>query len=198
MVLKSKRGGLPWLKPGVFLGSLTPLFILGTGAATGALGANPISTALNQLGFVAMIFLIASLGCTPMKIVFGWKWPLLLRKQLGLWGCFYASLHLLTYAGLDQLFDFPTILGDVTKRPFIIIGFAAFLMLVPLAVTSNARAVKSLGRNWGRLHRLTYIISPFVVVHFFMRMKADISQPVVYGAIVVFLLGVRVIDRVRS
>jgi methionine sulfoxide reductase heme-binding subunit len=181
----------PWLKPGVFAGCCVPTFYLGYAAALGRLGANPISTALNQFGLVGLAILIASLACTPLRIAFNWKWPLQLRKMLGLFGFYYICLHFLTYAGLDQLFDLSTIFEDITERPFIIVGFTAFLLLIPLAVTSTPSMAKRLGKNWQRLHRLAYVIVPLGVIHFIMRMKSDITQPLVYGAVVAALLGAR-------
>lgn len=183
---------MKWLKQGVFIGGLVPLVVIIRAGATGSLGANPISTMLNQFGYVAMIFLIASLSCTPIKVRTGWTWPLRLRKMLGLFGFYYASLHLLTYVGLDQLFDFETIVEDITARPFIIVGAVAFTLLIPLAATSRPRSVRRLGKNWARLHALVYVIAPLVIVHFYMRMKADVTQPVIYGVIVGILLLMRI------
>lgn len=189
---------LSWLVPAVVCGGLTPLFALIILAARGDLGANPIATALNQLGLVAMILLIASLACTPLKIVAGLTWPLRIRKSLGLLGFFYACLHMLTYVALDQLFDLRAIWSDVTERPFIIVGVIAFLLLIPLAVTSTAASARRMGRNWKKLHFLAYVIAPLVIVHFTMRMKSDITQPMAYGAILAVLLLVRVVARRRN
>ena len=106
-------------------------------ARAGALGANPIAEALNQLGLLALVFLIASLACTPLKTLSGWTWPIRIRRMLGLFAFFYALLHVTVYVGLDQGFDWRAILADVIKRKFIFVGFAAFVLLVPLAVTST-------------------------------------------------------------
>src|SRR5581483_2588802 len=122
----------PWLKPAVFVGSLTPVAALLIRGIHDKLGANPISQALNQLGLMALVFLVAALVCTPLKTIFGWTWPLRLRRMLGLYAFFYASLHVSTYTGLDQFFDWHAIVDDVTKRKFIFVGFAAFLLLIPL------------------------------------------------------------------
>jgi ferredoxin-NADP reductase/DMSO/TMAO reductase YedYZ heme-binding membrane subunit len=190
--MRAKR--LSWLAPGVVAGAFVPLVVLIELTATRQLGANPISIILNQLGFVALVLLVGSLACTPLKTVTRWKWPIRIRKPLGVMGFVYALLHFFVYVGLDQLFNLKTILQDISKRPFIMIGFAALLMLVPLAATSTNRASRRLGKNWKKLHRLVYLISPLVIIHFIMRMKADIRQPVVYGAVIAVLIAARVVN----
>jgi methionine sulfoxide reductase heme-binding subunit len=186
-------GPLPWLQPAVLVGSLAPLAALGIGAIRGTLGANAIAEGLNRLGLLALVFLVASLACTPLKILAGWTWPIRLRKTLGLYGFFYASLHLLTYAGLDQGLAFKAIFGDVTKRPFILVGFLAFLLLVPLAITSTAKMLKRLGfARWKQLHRLAYVAGALGVVHFFLRVKKDVTEPAIYGLILGLLFAVRI------
>jgi sulfoxide reductase heme-binding subunit YedZ len=159
------------------------------------LGANPIATALNQLGLVTLVFLVASLACTPLKIVFGWTWPVRIRRMLGLFAFFYALLHVSTYSGLDQVFDLKAIWTDISKRKFIFVGFAAFVLLLPLALTSTDAMVRRLGfQRWKRLHRLAYVAAILGVVHFTWRVKKDISQPLVYAAILAVLLGIRLLD----
>jgi sulfoxide reductase heme-binding subunit YedZ len=183
----------PWLKPAVFVGSLTPIAALLLHAWRGELGANPISQALNQLGLVALIFLVAALVCTPLKTIFGWTWPLRLRRMLGLYGFAYATLHVSAYVGIDQFFDWSAIIVDILKRPFIFVGFAAFVLLIPLAVTSTAAWVKRLGyTRWKQLHRLAYIAPLLGVLHFFWRVKKDVSEPLTYAFILGLLLLVRV------
>ena len=183
----------PWLKPAVFVGSLTPLAVLLLRAVRDELGANPISQALNQLGLVALIFLVAALICTPLKTLFGWTWPLRLRRMLGLYGFAYATLHVSTYVGIDQFFDWQAIVADIIKRPFIFVGFAAFVLLIPLAVTSTAAWVKRLGyTRWKQLHRLAYIAPLLGVLHFTWRVKKDVSEPLTYAFILGILLLVRV------
>jgi sulfoxide reductase heme-binding subunit YedZ len=186
---------LVWLKPGVLTGSLVPLASIVYRAARGRLGANPVAEALNELGLTALIFLVLSLSATPAKIVFGVTWPIRIRRMLGLIAFFYATLHVLTYAAVDQLGHFAAIFEDVAKRPFIAVGFAAWLTLVPLAVTSTAKMTKRLGAaKWKRLHRLAYVATLLGVVHFVWRVKKDITEPVVYGTIVGVLLLVRLVD----
>jgi sulfoxide reductase heme-binding subunit YedZ len=189
----TSRRPLPWLRPGVFAGALVPLAAIVVRAAQGRLGANPIDQALNQLGLVALIFLVAALACTPLKALFGWTWPLRLRRMLGLFGFFYALLHVLTYSSLDQGLDWAAMWADVTKRKFIFVGFAAFVLLLPLAATSTAGSVRRLGfARWKLLHRLAYVAPALGALHFFLRVKKDVREPLAYAAVLGTLLLVRV------
>ena len=195
----TSRRPLPWLKPGVFAGALVPLAAILARGAQGRLGANPIDQAMNQLGLVALVFLVAALACTPLKALFGWTWPIRLRRMLGLFGFFYALLHVLTYSGLDQGLDWAAIWADVTKRKFIFVGFAAFVLLVPLAATSTAGAVRRLGfARWKLLHRLAYVAPALGAIHFFLRVKKDVREPLVYAAVLGALLLVRVAFYLRA
>ncbi len=193
------HGQRPWLKPAVFTGSLVPLVVILGEALLGRLGSNPIAEALNRLGLMALVFLVAALTCTPLKATFGWTWPIRLRRMLGLFGFFYALLHLMTYLGIDQAFDARAILADITKRKFIFIGFAAFVTLVPLAATSTAASVRRLGFvRWKRLHRLAYVATALGVVHFTLRVKKDLREPVVYGLVLIALFLARVAVQLHS
>jgi sulfoxide reductase heme-binding subunit YedZ len=195
----ASRRPLPWLKPGIFAGALVPLAAIVLRGAQGRLGANPIDQAMNQLGLIALVFLVAALACTPLKTLFGWTWPIRLRRMLGLFGFFYALLHVLTYSGLDQELDWAAIWADVTKRKFIFVGFAAFVLLVPLAATSTAGAVRRLGfARWKMLHRLAYLAPALGAIHFFLRVKKDVREPLVYAAVLGALLLVRVAVYLRS
>jgi sulfoxide reductase heme-binding subunit YedZ len=186
-------GPLPWLKPAVFTGALVPLAALALRASRHALGANPIAEVLNQLGLLALVFLVASLACTPLKAIAGWTWPIRIRKMLGLHAFFYACLHFLTYAAVDQGLKIAAIAGDIVKRPFILVGFVALVLLVPLAITSTARMLKRLGAaRWKRLHRLAYVVGILGVVHFFLRVKKDVSEPLAYGVVLGVLFAVRI------
>jgi methionine sulfoxide reductase heme-binding subunit len=189
----------PWLKPGVFVGALLPLFGLLLEAARGRLGADPVAIALNRLGLLALIFLVASLAATPAKLLLGWTWPIQLRRMLGLFAFFYASLHLSTYVAIDQRFDWPVLWADVTQRKFMVVGFGAFLLLLPLALTSTDASVRRLGyRRWKALHRLVYLAAVLAAVHFLWRVKLDIRQPLIYALVLAALLLVRVADSVRT
>ncbi len=193
-----RRGPLPWLAPGVLVGCLAPAVAILVRARSGGLGANPIAEALNELGLVALVLLIASLALTPLRTVFGWTWPIRIRRMLGLLAFSYAALHVSVYVGLDQAFDWRTIAADVSKRKFIFVGFAAFTLLIPLAVTSTNAAIRRMGYvRWNRLHTLVYPAALLAVIHFVWRVKKDIREPVVYGLILGTLLLVRVVWALR-
>ncbi|WP_309895825.1 protein-methionine-sulfoxide reductase heme-binding subunit MsrQ [Archangium sp.] len=189
----------PWLKPGVLVGGLVPLALLALGFVRDTLGANPIEYALHQTGMLALILLVVSLACTPLKVVSGWTWPIRLRKLLGLLAFFYAVLHFLIYAVVDQGLDFPIILEDIAKRPFITVGFLALVLLVPLAITSTNAMVRRLGFPvWQRLHRLAYVAASLGVVHFVWRVKKDLTEPLVYGAVLGLLFLIRIAEALRK
>jgi methionine sulfoxide reductase heme-binding subunit len=182
-----------WLKPGIFLGALVPLVSIVWRAIAGTLNANPIAEVENELGLAALIFLLASLACTPARRVFGWKWPVRIRRELGLFAFAYASMHFLVYLFLDQVVDVQRIVEDVIKRPFITVGFLALVSLTPLALTSTKASIRQMGfRRWQRLHQLAYVAGGLAVVHFIWRVKIDISQPITYAIALAVLLGVRV------
>lgn len=184
---------MPWLQPGLFIGALVPLASIAWRWSQGTLTANPIAEALNELGLAALIFLVASLACTPARRIFEWTWPQRVRRELGLFAAFYATLHFLLYLLVDQALDWPTIFEDIAERPFITVGFAAFVLMVPLVLTSTSGSVRRLGfRRWTRLHQLAYLAGVLAVIHFVWRVKIDVSQPLVYAAILVGLLLVRV------
>jgi sulfoxide reductase heme-binding subunit YedZ len=190
---------LGWLGPAVLVGSLLPFAVIAWRAWRGALGANPIATALNQLGLLALIFLVSSLACTPLKLVFGWTWPLRLRKQLGLFGFFTALAHFSTYVVLDQQLALGTLVADVAKRPFIAFGFAALVILIPVAWTSGKDAPKRLGyARWKRIHWLVYPAAVLACLHFLVRVKADLREPAIYAGFVAILLLVRVAAKLRD
>ena len=181
------------------MGGLAPLVAVVIRLSQNALGANPIAEIENELGLTALIFLIAALACTPAKRILGWTWEMRVRRELGLFAFFYASLHFLTYLALDQVFDLNTIVADVIKRPFITAGFTALVWLAPVAITSTDGWVRRLGyRNWQRVHQLVYFAGVLAAVHFVWRVKIDISQPLTYGSILAVLLAVRVIVWLRK
>ena len=192
-------GPLPWLVPAVVTGCAVPGVAIASRLLRGTLGANPVAEALNELGLLALVLLLASLACTPLKTLTGWTWPIRARKALGLAGFSYATLHLLTYALVDQALDLRAIVKDLATRPFILVGFAAFLLLVPLAVTSTPRMLKRLGfARWKRLHRLAYLTAVLGVIHFFLRVKKDVTEPAVYGAVLAALFAVRLAVLVKE
>jgi methionine sulfoxide reductase heme-binding subunit len=156
------------------------------------LGADPIAEILNRLGFWTLTLLTASLACTPAKILFKIKWPLRIRRMLGLFAFAYAALHFSFYLGVDQFFDLHAVLADIVKRKFILVGFGAFLILSLLAFTSPKRAVRKMGFvRWKRLHRLVYAAAAMGVIHFVWRVKADLREPMIFIVIVSGLLLIR-------
>lgn len=196
---RAGAGKLGWLVPAIVTGGLVPAVVLAARAAKGDLGANPIAEAMNQLGLLALVLLVLSLAATPLQIVTGWKWPIRTRKSLGLLGFFYVCAHFLVYALVDQSLALRAILEDITKRPFILVGFAAFVLLTPLAATSTAKALKRMGfARWKRLHRLAYVVAILGVIHFVMRVKKDVTEPAIYGAVLAGLFLIRLMDWIRK
>ncbi|AKU10799.1 ferric reductase domain protein transmembrane component domain protein [Azoarcus sp. CIB] len=157
-----------------------------------ALGANPIEAITRGSGDWTLRFLLITLAVTPLRKLSGLNWLLRLRRMLGLFAFFYASLHFTTYFWLDQFFDLQSIAHDIMKRPFVTVGFAAFVLLIPLAVTSNNYAIRRLGgRRWQSLHRSVYAIGILAIVHYWWLVKADILEPMIYGLTLAALLGMR-------
>ena len=190
---------LPWLKPAVLTGSLVPIAAILMRASAKTLGPDPIAQALNQLGLIALVFLIAALACTPLKAIAGWTWPMRLRRMLGVLAFFYALLHVITYTALDQGLDWHAIVDDIVKRKFIFFGFSTFVLLIPLAATSTNSALKRLGYvRWKQLHRLAYLAPALAVLHFTWRVKRDIREPVTYGLVFGALLTARAVEYMRD
>lgn len=196
--LKTKNLKLTTLKGLVFISCLTPLGLLAWDAYTDNLGANPIEVITRSTGSWTLIFLLITLGVTPLRRISGWQWPIRLRRLLGLYAFFYASLHFATYFWLDQFFDFAEIVKDVMKRPFITVGFLSFALLIPLALTSTSGMIRRLGRRWQQLHRLSYAIAIGGVIHFLWLVKADIRRPLIYGFALALLLAYRLVARWRA
>ncbi len=185
----------PLAKPVVFLLCLLPFFWLFYGAATNNLGANPAEYLIRSTGDWTLRFLCIVLAVTPLRVLTSTPQLARLRRMLGLFVYFYVVLHLLSYSWFDMGFDVPDIAKDIAKRPFILVGFSAFVLLTPLAATSFNRAIKALGgKRWQLLHRLVYPIAGLGLLHFFwMRAgKNNFGEVVVYAAIVLLLLGWRV------
>jgi sulfoxide reductase heme-binding subunit YedZ len=190
----ASRKRLSWLKPLCLALGLLPLAKLAWDGATGHLGANPIAEGMNRLGFWTLTFLALSLVPTPAHDLLGLTWPVRVRRMIGLLAFSYAALHFAWYLFVDQFFALAEIGEDIGKRKFITVGFGAFLLLVPLAVTSTDRWVRRLGyARWKRLHRLVYAAAALGVVHFLWRVKADYRKPTVFAVVVVCLLAVRIV-----
>jgi sulfoxide reductase heme-binding subunit YedZ len=187
-----------WLKPLVFVLCLVPLGWLVEKGIGGELGANPIQVITWSTGLWTLTFLLITLGITPVRKLAGLPWLVRFRRMLGLFAFFYGSLHFLTYVWLDQFFDVRGMIKDVVKRPFITAGLTAFLLLIPLAVTSTRKMIQRLGgKRWQWLHRLIYVSAAAGVLHFLWLVKKDITQPTIYGIILAILLGYRVVIWLR-
>jgi sulfoxide reductase heme-binding subunit YedZ len=180
----------------IFAASLVPLLLVVADALRGRLGANPIEAILNRFGYWTLVFVLLALVPTPLQRLSGWTWMAPHRRMIGLFAFFYACLHVGTYVGVDQFFDWRAIVADVVKRKFITIGMLAFALLVPLALTSTDGSVRRLGyARWKRLHRLVYAAALCGVVHFIWRVKADLREPLLFAAALAVLLAVRLVGR---
>ena len=184
-------------KIAVFVLALVPAAWLVWGMITGSLGVNPAETIQLQTGRWALRFLLITLAVTPVRRLFHWNVVIQYRRMLGLFAFFYASLHFASYIVLDQYFAFDAMMTDVIKRPFITVGFAAFVLMVPLALTSTKGWIRRLGRRWQVLHRLVYVSAICAVIHFVWKVKLVIGDPVLYAGILAVLLGYRVVRTVR-
>ena len=179
------------LKILVFIGGLVPAIALVIAAFTDNLTANPIEYITHQTGNFALTFLLITLAITPLRRFTGWHEVIRVRRMLGLFAFFYATLHVLTWAVIDQFFDLPAMIEDVAKRPYITVGMAGYLMMVPLAITSSAAMIRRLGRKWQTLHRLAYFAAIAGVIHFWWLVKADIREPQRFAFVLTVLLGIR-------
>jgi sulfoxide reductase heme-binding subunit YedZ len=185
-----------WSKILVFLLCLAPLFRLAWRVWNQDVTANPTEFIQHFTGDWAIRLIVATLAVTPLRKLLGVPGLIRFRRMIGLFAFFYACLHFLTYLWLDRLFDFPAMLKDVGRRPFIAAGFIAFVCLVPLAVTSTAGWIRRLGgKRWQRLHSLVYVTAIAAVVHYYWLVKSDIRQPMLYGTLVALLLAWRVVSR---
>lgn len=187
----------PAFKPIVFGLALLPFLLLLQSLLTGQLGPNPIDTLTEQTGTLAIRMLLISLMLTPLRWLLKNTWPIRFRRMLGLFAFFYAMLHVTTYLLLDQQFDVLAIWSDLSERPYIVAGTVAFLILLPLAITSNRRMVKRLGARWLSLHRWVYIAGTAAVVHYVWLAKGDLIEPFVYLGLLVVLFSFRLIKMMR-
>lgn len=186
------------LKRLVFVVALLPLSWLVYALLADKLGANPIEAVTRDTGLWALRFIMVTLLISPLRQMTGVNALVRFRRMLGLFAFFYACMHMLLYLGLDQFFDWQEIWLDIIKRPFITVGFVSFVLLIPLTFTSTDRMIKRLGgRRWKKLHYLIYLIVVLSCVHFYMLVKQDKTEPLIYLLIMILLLGVRVINRFR-
>lgn len=205
---------MKWLKPPAFLLCLLPFAVLLLQAfheqlhadsllsalhLAPDLGANPIERVTHTTGDWILIFLCITLAITPLRRILNQPWLIKFRRMFGLFAFFYACLHFLTYIWLDQFFDLQSMLKDVAKRPFITIGFTAFVLLIPLAITSTTGWIRRLGgKRWQWLHRLIYVSAVAGVIHYYWLVKSDVRKPLLYAAIITILLGFRVLMTIRN
>jgi sulfoxide reductase heme-binding subunit YedZ len=187
-----------WIKVPIFLLALLPVALLVRGALTGNLGVNPAETIQLTTGRWALKFLLLSLTVTPVRRLTGWNVVIQYRRMLGLFAFFYATLHFTSYWAFDLSFAFGAMVADVWKRPFIALGFSAFLLLVPLAVTSTKGWIRRLGKRWALLHRLVYVAAICAVIHFAWKVKVFTGDPVLYAVTLTVLLLFRVGWSLRS
>tara|TARA_B110000908_G_scaffold71513_1_gene86342 strand:- start:122 stop:730 length:609 start_codon:yes stop_codon:yes gene_type:complete len=156
------------------------------------LGANPIEFVEHSTGLWALIFLLLSLTMTPTRLLTGQVWHIQVRRLIGLWMFFYATLHVVTYVWLDFNFLFDVMIDDVLEHPRILVGFAAFLLTIPLAATSNQYMMKKLKSKWKALHKTVYLVAILAVVHFLLLVKKDLTEPLYYTAVLLILFGIRI------
>jgi methionine sulfoxide reductase heme-binding subunit len=182
----------------VFLACLAPFAWLVTRALTGRLGINPVEDLELTTGIWTLRFLVFTLLVTPVRRITGWNRVIQYRRTLGLFTFFYASVHFAIYIGIDQFFAFGFIVKDVVKRPFITMGFTAFVLMIPLAITSTKGWIRRLGRRWVLLHRLIYVSAVCAAIHYLWKVKVMIGSPVYYATVIGVLLAFRLVWQVRS
>ena len=180
-----------WLQIAIHIGALLPLIVLIWDFMHNNLTVNPIQEATFRTGKTALVLLVLSLACTPVNMLTGWKRVIAWRRPLGLYAFMYAALHLLIFAVVDYGFDWGLIWETVLEKRYVVVGFAAFLLLLPLAITSTKGWMRRLGKRWKKLHRLVYVAAVLAVIHFVWLVKADIREPLMYGAAVALLLVLR-------
>jgi sulfoxide reductase heme-binding subunit YedZ len=181
------------LKTIVFVACLIPITLLVWAAVNQQLSANPLEDIRDTTGIWTLRFLIATLCITPIRRLTGWQELIRLRRMLGLFSFFYGVLHYVSYLWLDEFFNLAAMAEDLTKRPFIVAGYASFVMLVPLAVTSTKKWIVRLGgRRWQLLHRVIYLSTAAGITHYFWRVKLDVQAPVIYGLVLALLLAARI------
>jgi len=179
------------LKPLVFIACLIPFALLLKGLIAGDLGANPLERVTDVTGQWGLRLLLLTLAVTPLRRLTGWAWLQRFRRMLGLFVFFYITLHFLTWVWLDQELAWANIVADIVKRPYVTVGFTAWLLLLPLVVTSTRGMMRRLGRRWQRLHRAVYPIAVLGVLHYIWLVKADLLEPLIYASLLGILLAVR-------
>lgn len=186
-----------WTKPAVFLICLLPLLLLAVRTVRNDLGSNPIEAITHATGDWTLRFLLITLAISPARRLLHLPDLIRFRRMLGLWAFFYGFLHLMTWMWLDKFFDPAEMWADLVKRRFITMGMTGFALMIPLALTSTRGWIRRLGKNWQRLHRLIYLSATAGVIHYWWLVKSDIRKPLMYGAILALLFGLRLIARRR-
>ena len=186
------------IKPLVFLAALIPLAILVWNATHDNLGVDPAKALVDFLGLWALRFLWMTLAITPLRRLTNQNWLLRLRRMLGLYAWFYATMHVTGYFVFLLQLKWADLIDDIIKRPYILVGFVAFVLLLPLGLTSFNYAIKKLGKNWQKLHQLIYVIAVLAIIHFYWLARSNIGQQVAYGAILIMLLLIRAYFNRRS
>jgi len=185
------RDRIAVFKPIVFAACLLPLALLAWDASHGALGTDPVAQLEHRSGDLALRLLLATLAITPLRRLTGWNKAIRFRRMLGLFAFFYVSVHLTIYVVIDLGLFWSQLLGEIVKRPYITVGFTAWLLLIPLALTSTSAMMRRLGRHWQRLHKLVYVIAVLGVLHFLWLVKADHREPAIYLGVLIVLLLLR-------
>jgi sulfoxide reductase heme-binding subunit YedZ len=176
----------------VFVNSLVPLALLLCDLYRKQVGANPLEFVTRTTGMLTLLFLMLSIAITPVRKITGVNWLIKFRRQIGLFAFFYGFLHLTTYVWFDRLFNLRSTISDIAQRPFIAVGMLAFLLMLPLAITSTNKMVKRLGgRRWTQLHRVVYVAAAAAVLHFWLLVKSDTRLPITFAFILLLLLGHR-------
>ena len=186
-----KKQHLIFVKVAIWIFALLPLARLFWLGVHDDLGANPVEFVERSTGTWGLIFLLTTLSMTPIRLLTGQVWQIQLRRLFGLWMFFYACLHITTYIWLDYSFLWADILKDIIKHPYVIVGFSAFVLTIPLAATSNSYMIKRLKKNWKRLHQVIYLIAMLAILHFWWLVKKDVTEPFYYAAVLILLLGIR-------
>ncbi len=191
IIYQPSKKQISWIKSGLFVAALIPLARLVWLGVNDDLTANPIEFVERSLGTWTLVILMITLSMTPIKLLTGMVWQIQLRRMMGLFMFFYVCLHFLTYIWLDQSFYWMAIVKDIAKHPYVLVGFSAFILSIPLVITSNNAMVRRLRERWKQLHQLVYLIAILGVVHFWWLVKKDIREPLAYALVLAVLLGIR-------
>ena len=186
-----------WIRPAAWVAGLVPLALILVAAFTGGLGAEPIEEVTHRTGFAALLLLMCTLAISPVRRWTGWNWLAPARRTLGLCAFLYVCLHLVIYL-VDQGFSLGFIVEDVVEHPYVTVGFAAFLLLVPLALTSTKASIRRLGKRWQKLHRLVYLAAGLGVLHFLWLVKKDLRDPLIFAAVFAALMLARLAPRLAA